>query len=101
MFWRTFIVWASPKFNFIRGLSWFICGLALGIRSLALGVSLLAVSLVLNFFAARLELTANRYRVLPAEKPVKTHSKASQAPSLDMSELLRAALASANNNPPE
>lgn len=79
---NTFIVWASHKLNFIRGLTWCICGFAFGVQSLLLGVIFLALSLILNFFASRLELVSDRVKAHPEEKPVKSQNSASDAMQL-------------------
>lgn len=98
MFWSTFIVWASHKLNFLRGLTWFVCGLAMGINSIVLGLILLAVSLVLNFLAARLEIAAERRKVSvpsPAPKPSETAVKMQNNPYEIFAPVIEEALRSA------
>ena len=87
MFWKTFLIWASHKLNFIRGFTWFIAGFALAVNSMVLGCGLLVLALVFNFFACRLEIAANGVLSSGSVKSTRMQNKAS-SDSLSTADLL-------------
>lgn len=71
---NAFLLWASKKVNFVRGLMWFVSGLGFGISSLVVGVIFLIVAFGLSFFACRLEVMADSYRLVNADKLAQANS---------------------------